>query len=59
MNGLEMILGSMGIDFGEIEKKIHEIIAVANAKLEKVDARLSRIEEALNIKGDVDDNGNE
>ena len=58
MNGLEMILGSMGIDFGEIEKKIHEIIALANDKLEKVDARLSRIEEALNIKGDADDNGN-
>ena len=59
MNGLEMILGSMGIDFGEIEKKIHEIIALANDKLEKVDARLARIEEALNIKGDVDDSRND
>lgn len=59
MNGLEMILSSMGIDFGEIEKKVHEIIALANDKLEKVDARLSRIEEALNIKGDADDNGND
>lgn len=59
MNGLEMILGSMGIDFGEIEKKIHEIIALANDKLEKVDARLSRIEEALNIKGDADDSRND
>lgn len=58
MNGLEMILGSMGIDFSEIEKKIHEIIAVANDKLEKVDARLARIEEALKINGDADDNGN-
>jgi hypothetical protein len=48
------ILASLGIDPNEIQKQITQVIQTANAKLEKLDARLDRIECALKIENEHD-----
>lgn len=42
------ILASMGIDFEELETKVKEYATLAREKLDQIDARLARIENALN-----------
>lgn len=57
MDMLSGLLGSMGIDVEEITQQVSEYARIAKAKLDSIDARLSRIEAALKIEGEANEIG--